>query len=61
MGTAYFKCSPRAETHFYLLVVNNLGPVFNTQQFRIMRFEDTVAKPDWNAGQKSILRMVAEK
>jgi hypothetical protein len=39
-----------------------LGHVFNTQQqFRILRFEDTVAKPDWNAGQKSILRMVAEK
>jgi len=26
METADFKCSPRAETHFYLLVANELGP-----------------------------------
>jgi 2-polyprenyl-3-methyl-5-hydroxy-6-metoxy-1,4-benzoquinol methylase len=34
---------------------------FNTQQFRILRFEDTMAKSDWNAGQKRVVRMVAEK
>jgi 2-polyprenyl-3-methyl-5-hydroxy-6-metoxy-1,4-benzoquinol methylase len=35
--------------------------VFNTQQFRILRFEDTMAKSDWNAGQRRLVRMVAEK
>jgi SAM-dependent methyltransferase len=35
--------------------------VFNTQQFRILRFEDTTAKSDWNAGQRRLVRMVAEK
>jgi SAM-dependent methyltransferase len=34
---------------------------FNTQQFRILRFEDMVTKSDWNAGQKRLVRMVAEK
>jgi 2-polyprenyl-3-methyl-5-hydroxy-6-metoxy-1,4-benzoquinol methylase len=34
---------------------------FNTQQFRILRFEDTMGKSDWNAGQKRLVRMVAEK
>jgi predicted O-methyltransferase YrrM len=33
---------------------------FNTQQFRILRFEDIMAKSDWNAGQKRLVRMVAE-
>jgi 2-polyprenyl-3-methyl-5-hydroxy-6-metoxy-1,4-benzoquinol methylase len=35
--------------------------VFNTQQFRILRFEDTTTKSDWNAGQRRLVRMVAEK
>jgi SAM-dependent methyltransferase len=35
--------------------------VFNTQQFRILHFEDMVAKSDWNAGQKRLVRMVAER
>jgi hypothetical protein len=35
--------------------------VFNTRQFRILRFEDTMAKSDWNAGQMRLVRMVAEK
>jgi hypothetical protein len=35
--------------------------VFNTQQFRILRFEDMMAKSDWNAGNRRLVRMVAEK
>jgi hypothetical protein len=34
---------------------------FNTPQFRILRFEDMVAKSDWNAEQKRLVRMVAER
>jgi 2-polyprenyl-3-methyl-5-hydroxy-6-metoxy-1,4-benzoquinol methylase len=35
--------------------------VFNTQQFRILRFEDMMAKSDWNAGNRRLVRRVAEK
>ena len=34
---------------------------FNTPQFRILRFEETMAKSDCNAGQMRLVRMVAEK
>jgi 2-polyprenyl-3-methyl-5-hydroxy-6-metoxy-1,4-benzoquinol methylase len=33
----------------------------NTQQFRILRFGDTMGTSDWNVGQKRLVRMVAER